>query len=735
MAPEAQQSQNSVSNGRHPQVFTVSGRLDEQERERRRPIRKGWSRTTIAVVCAVFAMLLSAGVIGVIMWLTMSDPSQLAHEPLVMDETVLKTCVTSNCKQVAKLFQESLSRTVDPCEDFYQYVCTGWKSAPSNKMTTIFGLHTKNITSTVIQALGNAEVPANDQTPYQKAAGLFQSCMTVMERGPSDEMKKEIVEFLRQRKAPFVTHSDVDAASLMIDFTFNYGIPVLFDISVLEPRPTANERYLTLNMRSSICRRHPVTPEAVKRHFVWLGLENVENEQSIAQTISTIDEFLTKLCRKTISSSSRPPAVTPIIPLNKFEKEIKGIKGDLWNSYMRSFTEGVLPGRYYLAVPRNHVKLFLSNVFQKIDSDFLRLWISWEVSRQLKQMITPSTSGSFQANDRLSQLGNQCLRYPSDMMNFATYFGFYETAVSNTTVTDATTMVASIGDSLYRKIEASTWLEEKTKNIALRKLKKMKKVVGFPEAAESDDSISEYYTNFMDMGSSFVTNWLQVSRAYTRKLIDRLTENPPVIRLNDNMLFVNAVYQPQFNTMIVPVSLLMPPFYGEIPAVNFGSVGHLAAHEMMHAFDVSSRMRDDNGIHRDWWAPSSRDEYEKRVKCIRDSVGRILPEGASTSVQDDIDSEAMSDFIGLPGLYDAYQVAKAQPEAQLFLQGMDDFTSDQLFFIAFCYKWCSNTRPSARYADFPVRCNMPLRNFPEFSDAFQCSADSAMNATNKCTFW
>ncbi|KAH8020999.1 hypothetical protein HPB51_011555 [Rhipicephalus microplus] len=182
--------------------------------------------------------------------------------------------------------------------------------------------------------------------------------------------------------------------------------------------------------------------------------------------------------------------------------------------------------------------------------------------------------------------------------------------------------------------------------------------------------------------------------------------------------------------MVVGMGLLLPPFFGTVPAIDYASAGHLAAHEMMHAFDIANRRLDDNYVERDWWTPVSKIEYEKRVLCIRNSLEEELGE-----VDDVTDSEMMADFIGLSGLYDAYLKAKQVPDVSLELRGIPGVTSDQLFFIAFCYKWCSNLRASQRYPDFNARCNMPLMNMQQFSEAFNCSATARMNPPDKCAFW
>uniref|UniRef100_A0A131Y3J4 Putative peptidase family m13 includes neprilysin n=1 Tax=Ixodes ricinus TaxID=34613 RepID=A0A131Y3J4_IXORI len=622
----------------------------------------------------------------------------------------------------------------DPCDNFYKYVCSGWKAAPSSKVTSVFGQHQTNLTASVVQALKDTKVPAENQSPLQKAAGLFQSCLSILDADDSDtDARKSILEFLRARKAPFVIYSDVDPAALMLDFTLNYGLSVLFDLTVDEAHTISGSRYLKLHMRSSLCQRQKASTEQVMEHLTWLGIENEQEKHNMTTIITTVNEFLIKLCQKVVEDKGQPEM--PIFLLRTFEKVVMHASGDLWNSYMRGLTEGALPGGHYVAFPGNYVNRFLRTVFDKLERDHLRLWMSWDVSIQLRQMVVHSAPGSFKINGLQKQWEQRCLKHTFEVLQYAAYSVYLHTAVTNKTVSDARVMVEKITHSIGRRIEESSWLEDTTKKVALRKFTKMERIVGYPEPAESAQSLQEYYANLKDVGPSFIENWLQASHVSARKVLDRLAENPPVIKVNTDMSLVNALYQPMLNTMLVPAALLTPPFFGTIPAIDFGSVGHLAAHEMMHAFDVNSRKRDDNLISRDWWTARSAEEYNKRVLCLRNSAKGGGAAHDLSEPDDDKDSEMMSDVLGLPGLLDAYAAETSLPESLLHLGGLERYTSDQLFFVAFCYKWCSNKRPGRRYPDFSVRCNMPLKNTPEFASAFSCSEDSPMNPREKCSFW
>src|SRR5262249_48224517 len=81
---------------------------------------------------------------------------------------------------------------------------------------------------------------------------------------------------------------------------------------------------------------------------------------------------------------------------------------------------------------------------------------------------------------------------------------------------------------------------------------------------------------------------------------------------------VNAYYNPNLNEMVFPAGILQPPFFNEAApdAVNFGSFGMVAGHELTHGFDDEGRQFDAKGNVNQWWTEASDKAFKERTQCV-----------------------------------------------------------------------------------------------------------------------
>ena len=73
----------------------------------------------------------------------------------------------------------------------------------------------------------------------------------------------------------------------------------------------------------------------------------------------------------------------------------------------------------------------------------------------------------------------------------------------------------------------------------------------------------------------------------------------------------NAYYSPSVNAIVFPAGILQSPIFdpNADDAVNYGAVGAVIGHEMIHGFDNTGRQYDAEGNLRDWWTQDDADRF------------------------------------------------------------------------------------------------------------------------------
>ena len=74
------------------------------------------------------------------------------------------------------------------------------------------------------------------------------------------------------------------------------------------------------------------------------------------------------------------------------------------------------------------------------------------------------------------------------------------------------------------------------------------------------------------------------------------------------------------NKIVFPAGILQPPFFDPQAdaAVNYGSIGAIIGHEIMHGFDDQGRKFDATGALKDWWTAAD----AERFKALTAELGK-----------------------------------------------------------------------------------------------------------------
>uniref|UniRef100_A0A6C0IF84 Peptidase M13 C-terminal domain-containing protein n=1 Tax=viral metagenome TaxID=1070528 RepID=A0A6C0IF84_9ZZZZ len=173
--------------------------------------------------------------------------------------------------------------------------------------------------------------------------------------------------------------------------------------------------------------------------------------------------------------------------------------------------------------------------------------------------------------------------------------------------TKATKFIESIRKSSIEQIETNIWLQKKTKKEAVEKIKNMVLSIGWPE------KYPKYNLSVINK-NNLLENIYTLSSASVKEDIELLNkESKPGVTWKEPSFIVNAYYYNEINEFIIPAGTLFYPFFGDNCSLgwNYGGLGAVIGHEMIHAFDNDGKEYDEYGIRRKWWL--SKDDYYYKI--------------------------------------------------------------------------------------------------------------------------
>lgn len=280
--------------------------------------------------------------------------------------------------------------------------------------------------------------------------------------------------------------------------------------------------------------------------------------------------------------------------------------------------------------------------------------------------------------------------------------------------------------ALKKRINGLEWMEKKTKSKALKKLASFTTKIGYPDKWSS-------FKDYPVTRESFVGNVLQGKHFELHRQFKEVGKSVNKHKWGMNPQRVNAYYNPTKNEIAFPAGILQPPFFDAEAdmALNFGSIGAVIGHEIMHGFDDKGSKYDGKGNYKNWWTDNDRKEFDKRTEVLVAQFGKFRPlPGYNVNGKLTL-GENIGDLGGLTLAYEGFQeYRKKHPEQPT----IDGFTPEQRFFLSWAQGWRGNTsRENLKllirtnpHSPRKYRVNGVMPNIPEFQEAFQCKEGDAM---------
>jgi putative endopeptidase len=275
-----------------------------------------------------------------------------------------------------------------------------------------------------------------------------------------------------------------------------------------------------------------------------------------------------------------------------------------------------------------------------------------------------------------------------------------------------------------KRLEQTAWLEKKTRNEAIRKIRNVKAGILYPD--------SEYNYNVPALLSDNLLKNIQLlgkSKSFQdvadvqQRFTRQTWENP--------VFMVNAFYMSAGNQLIIPAGIVQWPFYCENAGLgwNFGGLGCVIGHEITHAYDTDGKLFDNEGNRRLWWTAQDNREYNKRTKAIIALYNKAIVDGHR------IDSEGtlMENIADIGGMGIALAALNTELDNKN-IQGAKMQEEYIHFFTSYAISWREKMRKEKQlqqlltdvHAPAMIRVNMVVPHFQEWYDAFNIKPESKL---------
>lgn len=642
----------------------------------------------------------------------------------------------------------AMDKSVDPCVDFYQYSCGGWKkSNPVPPDRTSWGrygqLYEDNL-ALLRSILERAASARQRDAVDQKIGDLYGSCMdeATVDRRAVSPIKEQLDAVAGAKSmrdlAPVLAQLQMEDLNSEVMF----GPGSIQDPDNSDQQIAAVDQgglglpdrdyYTNDDTKSKENRARYV--EYVQKVFGMLD-DSPAAAKANAEAVLRIEMALAK------SSQTRTDRRDPYKIVHKMSRtDLAALTPNFdWDSYWKA-----------LNPPAFQIVNVLSPDFMKelnttLAAESLENWKNY-LSFHIANIHAQYLSSDFEtahfefyekylrgAQEQLPRW-KRCVQLVDRGLGEALGQAYVRQVFSPQLKASTLKMVEEIEKAMELRINQLDWMSPTTKQQAITKLHAIHNKIGYPDRWRD-------YSTVVIKQDDFAGNIRNTTVFEARRQLNKIGVSVDRGEWLITPPTVDAYYNPQVNDINFPAGVLQPPLYDAKmdDAPNYGDTGGTIGHELTHAFDDEGSQFDAKGNLKNWWTPEDQKKFEERTKCVDDqysqyvSVDDIHLNGKLTL------GENVADLGGEILAYIAWKDANKDKK----LEPADGLSPEQRFFVGFAQWDCSNERPEQLrewamtnpHSPAKYRINGVVVNMPEFAGAFSCKAGQPMVSAKVCKVW
>ncbi len=297
-------------------------------------------------------------------------------------------------------------------------------------------------------------------------------------------------------------------------------------------------------------------------------------------------------------------------------------------------------------------------------------------------------------------------------------------------------MFEEIRAVMKRRIEGVSWMATETKREALEKLAAVRLQAGSPESWIDDPHL-------VVRNDDFFGNVQRAGEASRRVHMEALDKPLDPNDWAEPVTWMGGGYDNRRNAIFITAAMLR--FYesgADDPAARYGGLGHLLAHELIHAFDPLGRQYDAQGRLRDWWTEADAAGFNARAACVSEQFSQYEYAPGIPVDGEFVVAEQVAELSSWSIAWEAYQRA-TEGKAQLLNDG---YSPAQRYLLTSAQVWCTDATEgrwqalaaggSSKAWAAPM-VHGTVVNLNDFATAFSCKAGDAMvkPPEHRCEVW
>jgi|HubBroStandDraft_6_1064221.scaffolds.fasta_scaffold03329_4 putative endopeptidase len=656
-----------------------------------------------------------------------------------------------------------IDKSLDPCQDFYQYACSKWNAAnpiPADQVAWGTGSGLQYWNENILrEAMEKAAEQSNNRTDFeQKIGDYWAACIdepgidaagtrdlkSGLERVDQMKNKSDLADEVAHihQAVPGAWQADDNqsrAALLGFGQTQDYddASKVVGGIDQGGLGLPNRDFYIKDDAKSKEIRSQY---EAHVSKMLALAGESTQQAAADAKTIIAIETAMAQAQMDNVARRD-PKNLNNKMSLEQVQALTPSFD---WKHYIEVVAAPPSSPHYLVTSPQFFRNL--ESLIQQHSVDDWKVYLRWHLVHGSAPYLSKAfvdENWNFYSHTLLGakqQLPRwrRCVRAADRDLGMALGQAYVAVAFPPESKQRTVALVHDIEHALDQDIISLDWMQPATKEQAKIKLHAIEDKIGYPDHWRDYSSVKITRTSYLDNVHQATAFESHRQLAKIGKPVDREEwgMTPPTI---------NAYYDAQLNTINFPAGILQPPFFDSSmeDAVNYGAIGMVMGHEITHGFDDQGRKFDAQGNLRDWWTSADAKAYEQRGECIADEYTEEIPEAGVKSNGHLTQGEDTADNGGLRLAFMALKNKLQAENKSVDAKDADGWTPRQKFFLSYANSWCEQYRPELMrtlvltnpHSIPKYRVNNVVSNMPEFQEAFSCKKGAPMVRANQCRVW